>query len=1216
MTESASSRKQNLSEAKKRLLAERLKGHAGRSKAPEPIPKRPPDEPVRLSPAQHGLWLMQRMEPGSSAYHVIRCFRVDGTIDERRLTDSLRTVTRRQDLLGYRIAHDSEGPHWVIAEDADWPVLFGPTNHQDPVTWLVEAASHPFDLEKAPALRLLIAREPNSEDCWLALVAHHILFDQHALDLCCTEWESIYNGSEPSPSTTSFGDYSHWTHDHLAAGQRDRDLSFWNETLLPATPRALLPFHKQGRLSDRGLWKEAGSLPDTWSSFCQSHAVTPFSAALAAFALLVYRLTGQTDISLGAPVSLRDHPETQHLAGYCLNTIVLRLQVDPDQSVATLMKQAQQAVLAAWPHRHTPFEDVVHSLNPQRDRGSSPLFDYLIVFADAPRDRHFGAVRCRPQHLDLGQSKFDLSLFITSTADGFNLAAEARAEAFEMEDIQTTLQRYAQTARSMLNDPTQAVSRLDILLPEERALLLETWQPDPLDLSSEPMLPEQIIAQAQAHPSALAIQCGEETCSYAELRQRSACLARHLLGQGVQPGALIGLLMPRSVNAIVGLLGILRAGAAYVPLDPAYPETRNQFIIQDAGITTLLTSESLQHTLSGTQSIPIESIPITTASSAQTSRDTLPSTVAAEPCYVIYTSGSTGTPKGVPVLHRNLLSSTTARNRVYADSPSRFLMLSGLSFDSSVAGLFWTLSRGGSLILPTDDEALDPLSLSRLIDHRSVSTLLTIPGLYREILKRAGSFDTLRNVIVAGEACPADLVAEHQARFPRVPFHNEYGPTEATVWATVWEAPPSFSETSVPIGQPIPGSRLYVLDDQANLLPPGIAGTCWIGGAGIVPGYLGRNEDSTTRFVPDPFSQEGQATMYNTGDRVCWRHDGVVQFLGRTDRQIKLRGHRIEPEEIESRLQSLPGIDQACVMLSRTRSGVATEALLAALRNMDPQDAHSLIEDVEGQRSDLTRQVQGDHFQLQLNIDSSFLRTPRAAQRDWILSQALEEMGDDLAYLDGMAPNLVPGSESRLRNEYPDISEATLTDQEILEDWQTPLMKAMAAFVTETHGDVLEIGFGRGVSADFIQQGGVRSHTIIEPNPHSIDHHFANWQKGYPGQDIQLLRGRWQDVTDQLGTYDAIFFHAFPLNEQEFIQHILQSITYAEHAMPILSHYLRPGGAFTYLTTEIDSLSRRHQRLLFQHFGTITSRVVELNVPSNTQDAWWAQTMLVVKAVR
>ncbi len=333
---------------------------------------------------------------------------------------------------------------------------------------------------------------------------------------------------------------------------------------------------------------------------------------------------------------------------------------------------------------------------------------------------------------------------------------------------------------------------------------------------------------------------------------------------------------------------------------------------------------------------------------------------------------------------------------------------------------------------------------------------------------------------------------------------------------------------------------------------------------------------------------------------------------------MKVHGVRLEPGDIEAAFREVDGIRDACVVMQPLSTDMDT--LADDLAFLGEQEARALLNEAAtqgGESTQLERTVRGDGFEFTLHADAGqFVNTPRPEQRDWMLTQALAEIDSDLRHLDALAGELVPGEGSRFRDQYPDIAQATLTDQEIMEDWQVPLMEAMADFVTASNGDVLEIGFGRGVSAELIQQRGVKSHTIVELNPHSIEHHFRPWRAQWPERDIRLLEGRWQDVLDQVGEVDGIFFHAFPLNEQEFVEHILRSVTYAEHAIPELAQRLRPGGVFTYLSTEVDSLSRRHQRMLFKHFRSITTRVVELSVPENARDAWWAPRMVVVRAER
>ncbi len=468
---------------------------------------------------------------------------------------------------------------------------------------------------------------------------------------------------------------------------------------------------------------------------------------------------------------------------------------------------------------------------------------------------------------------------------------------------------------------------------------------------------------------------------------------------------------------------------------------------------------------------------------------------------------------------------------------------------------------------------------------------------------------------------------------------NEYGPTEATVWAS---AAIVSKEPRNSIGKAVGGTKLYVLNENGTLTLPGIPGELYIGGPQVAKGYLNKPELTRERFLPDPFSKGD--ILYRTGDRVCWRVEGELSFLGRVDNQVKIRGHRIEPEEIENTISQLPYIKEAAVLPVSKQNGKHLretqlqlvekqdwilfaerfgserfEAMLSEVERISVVEAETQLPENLRKEDITTSEYQKSHrendFAIKLDLlQKGFISPPRDAQRNWMIGQWMAEAADDLHHLHTLAKRFISGETTRV--EVYDEKADALHTEEIMEDWQTPVMKAMARQVTAAHGDVLEIGFGSGVSATFIQEQGVKSHTIVEMNEFIANTLFADWRKKYPQNDIQLVLGRWQDALDKLDTYDGVFFHAVPMDEEEFMKEMVGSITFAEHFFPVAAKLLKPGGVFTYMTTEIDSLSRRHQRALFKHFSSITMEVEPLIITEDTKAWWWADSMVVVKATK
>ncbi|MBC8094814.1 MAG: amino acid adenylation domain-containing protein [Akkermansiaceae bacterium] len=766
--------------------------------------------------------------------------------------------------------------------------------------------------------------------------------------------------------------------------------------------------------------------------------------------------------------------------------------------------------------------------------------------------------------------------------------------------------------------------------------------PNPNGNALPPLSVESVLqlfeARAEQSPHAIAIAFEDRELTYRELNSRANQLAHHLRKRGVQPDSIVALRVERSIEMIVGILGILKAGGAYLPVDPAYPVERQQLILEDAQTRLLLAQPHLPALPFAGESIALEARGESFALEPIT--NPAPAASAEQLAYIIYTSGSTGTPKGVLVTHGNLLHSTLARFSYYTDPVGCFLLLSSHAFDSSVAGIFWTLCQGGTLVLPHEYSQQTAFELADLIARHRVSHVLCLPSLYAVLLDQSPMLGSLRAVIVAGESCPLALVDRHYALLPGAVLFNEYGPTEATVWSTVHRCEARTGFRSVPIGRAIPGAQVHILNAQLLPVTNGLSGELYVGGPGVSRGYFNRPDLTAEKFIRDPFHPDSGARLYCTGDLARFLPDGTIEFLGRMDHQIKIRGHRIELEEIEAVLKRHPAVQDA-VVVAREKArpapinGEADDLLAHALEVMNSAEAERLLARIEASGIPETQgnakagNLSGKNgasdqhvrelpeFAIALQIKRpGFIQPPRAAQRKWMLDRALDDFQADLLQLDSLAKHLVPGAEADLNTLTVDRAQAELSEQEILEDWHLPLMKSMARAVTEKHGDVLEIGFGRGLASSFLQACEVRSHTIIECNDSVISRFYEPWRAPLAHRDIRLVRGKWQDVIESLGEFDGIFFQTYPLNEQEFTDYLSRSVVFAEHFFPIAARHLKPGGAFTYLTHEIDSLSRRHQRLIFQHFSSFTLSVERLSLPPDCKDLWWSDSMAVVKATK
>jgi amino acid adenylation domain-containing protein len=630
---------------------------------------------------------------------------------------------------------------------------------------------------------------------------------------------------------------------------------------------------------------------------------TLFMTLLAAFSTLLYRYSGQRDILVGTPIANRNRAETESLIGFFVNTLILRTRLTDQMTFRELLGQVREAALEAYAHQDLPFEKLVEELQPERTLSHSPLFQVMLDLQNAPMgDMQLQGLRLTELPFETGMAKFDLTLTVFETNETLNGLLEYNTDLFDATTVKRMTRHLERLLEAAVSNPDEQVSRLQLLTDDEQQQILFEWNDTRVENESALCTHELFEQQAERAPEAVAVILNDEQLTYRELNERTNKLAHYLRRFGVGPESLVSVCFDRSVDAVVAILGVLKTGGGYLPLASQQPPNRLSFMLADAKVKVLLTQEHVN-----------KEWPAITMESAENPRNKV---LAETSAYVIYTSGSTGKPKGVVVSHRNLVHSTFARFCYYQEPVHSFLLLSPFAFDSSVAGLFWTLCQGGMLVIPEEDWHQDPVYLAQLIARHSVTHLLALPALYELILRQAqvGQLNSLRTVIVAGESCPAELVARHAETLPQAILYNEYGPTEATVWSTVHRCDSPVGERPVPIGRPVANTQNYVLDPQLQPVPVGVTGELYIGGDGVARGYLNHPDLTAERFIPNPFSMKPGARLYKTGDLARFLADGTIEYAGRDDFQVKIRGYRIELAEIELALAQHPDVREAVVL--------------------------------------------------------------------------------------------------------------------------------------------------------------------------------------------------------------------------------------------------------------------------------------------------------------
>lgn len=1221
----------NLSDAKRLLLQRRLKRNLKPKQETKTLEKRPSDAPQLASIGQSRIWLLDRLEEGSASNNITSSFRIHSGLNPETLGTALQIVVSRHEILtsSYKLVGDelTQEPTTKAARELERFFCDTETSARKQAQ---DFGRLPIDIENGPLYRVGLFTVTETSHV-LILSVHDIAFDKWSLLVFWKEVEAIYahlTGNVPLTLETpnyQFSDFTYWQRKWFTKEKEREQANYWKNKLQDPPPPLTLPTDHPYPLSQTTVGRlEYGKIDrktaNALKGLAAENNASTFSALLLAFSILLAKYSQSNDILVSTPVANRRIKETADLIGFFLNTLVIRSRFDKNPSFLEALSDTKKTVFEALEHQDLPTDKIVELLKPKRVKGRHPLFQTMFVFQredEGTPKLNLKGCKIEPIFIETKTSKFDLSLFIAEEGDEFKTVVEYRTDLFEPATIKRFLNHYASLLKSIVASPNRTIQDLPYL-SEQEVTTIQQFENGPKLNPSEEETVLDLIARHR-NSDAIALSANGKTYSFEQFHAYTDRVATALLEKGVSMGSSVAFFIERSPEAIIALFGILKANCSYISIDIDYPRKRVDQLIEKASSNWIICSEKSARTC------PYEEGKILIIEDLHNDSEKEP--ILAKPkredyAYTIFTSGSSGEPKGVSVTHANLMASTLARLQYYETQPKRFLLIPSLSFDSSVAGVFWALSIGATMVVPSFDQIRDPELLSTLIEQEQVDSLLAVPSLVEQLLRwNTPKLSGLKNVIVAGEACSSKLVALHQSNLPGSSLYNEYGPTEATVWATVHAFTRERQEREIPIGKPIPGATVKILDPRRKRVPIGFTGEICIAGPGVTNGYDNLPELTADRF----FEDESKQKYYATGDLARWDANGDILYLGRTDEQVKINGYRIEIGEIENTLQKIEGVKDATVLAlaSHLPPDQDHRTLEELLSLTDEKTLDRAIKEVcnstnlTEENLSKTRRLRRENLEVELSFKTNnFISPPRKAQRDWLIAQAINEVADDLEHLDKIAPQFVPGKDHKLDRDLIDITNASLEKDSIMEDWQTPIMKQMAAYATDSHGDLLEIGFGLGVSASFVQEQGVKSHTIIEMNGPCIENHFTPWRAKYPNSDIRLHHARWQDALSKLGKFDGVLFHAFPMNEEEFVEYVLNSVTFAEHAFEPMAKHLRKGGVFTYLTTEIDSLSRRHQRALLKYFSEVTYRPIQLSVPNDTIDTWWAQSMIAIKATK
>ncbi|NES15974.1 MULTISPECIES: non-ribosomal peptide synthetase/MFS transporter [Micromonospora] len=922
--------------ARQALIARRLRA---RQAAPAArITPRAADAEVPLSYAQERVWFMDQLAPGEAAYHIAVPLRVRGPLDVDVLRAALAALSARHESLRTRFPADADGrPTVVVEETVDVPLTIVDAPDEAATQALVEAAAaEPFDLARGPLLRALLVRLAPADHV-LFLGQHHIVGDGWSVDVLLRDLITLYRSGELPTLPVQYGDFAVWEAGELAGPQARAHVDHWRQRLAGITPLELpLDRPRPATQTYRGDFVEftvERAVVDRLGELTRAAGGTLFMTLLAAYQVLLARHAGQDDFAVGASVAGRSAPELENVVGMFINMLPLRAELAGDPTFTELLARTKRSVLDGFEHGEVPFAKVVHELGLPRDVSRSPVFQAMFVLQNYEMGRFSEVSRSDEVSfewtpMELRATRFDFELHAVEVPDGLWGKLVFNTDLFSRDTVERMARRWTTLLAAVVAAPDTPVSRLPLLPAEERALLA-AWNDTAADFPRTQTLHGPIEERAASTPDAVALTIEGRSLTYAELNAAANRIAHRLRAAGVGAETLVGVCAERSVELVAGLLGVLKAGGAYLPLDPEYPADRLAFMVTDADAPVVLVQRHLRDVLPATaaQLLDLDDAGVW---ADQPSTDPQPAAGPEHLAYVIYTSGSTGRPKGVPNTHRGVVNRLDWMQRTYRlGADDAVLQKTPASFDVSVWEFFWPLRAGARLVLARPGGHKDAGYLRDLLVAERITTAHFVPSMLTVFLGEDGveAATALRRVICSGEELPLTSAVDFTARLPWCGLHNLYGPTEAAIDVSAWPCEPALLArvTSVPIGAPITNLRLHVLDPAGAQCPVGVAGELHIGGVGLARGYHRRPALTAERFVPDPWSEEPGSRLYRTGDLARWvagpDGSGVIEFLGRIDHQVKLRGLRIELGEIESTLREQPGVTEAAVIVREDSPG-------------------------------------------------------------------------------------------------------------------------------------------------------------------------------------------------------------------------------------------------------------------------------------------------------
>lgn len=911
-----------------KLVSSLLSNWKAKRKKPtvEKIIKQERSGKLPLSPGQRKLWFLQQLFPENPFYNYSELHTFKGNLKVDILKKSLNALYNKHEILRSSYTIENGEPVLKIKTDykieiveTDFSTLDFEKRKSSADTLINKERNSFFNFLKDELARFLLIKL-DTDHYYFLINIHHIVVDEWSMEIFRNELAQNYKALineqtiKHTPLETQYPDYASWKNSQKV---NEIQLEFWKKKLngeltnlnLPTDfKRPLTPSFKGASINST-LSKELSSKVIALSKKMQ---VTPFNLLLSVFYILLHKYTGQKDILIGTPISNREKTSLEKTIGFFNDTVVLKSTINNTSSFNDFVSQVSKNVLEAFENKDIAFDTLVQEINPERSLSINPFFQVMFLYNNAAKKPFFSEdLEFDYKVLGADASKFDITLFVTNENDILSTRLEYATDLFENKTIERIQDHFKLLLEYLVSNETVQLNSIPMQTKEEEILFFKK-NIDSLTTFNEFKSIDKIISSyANKTPNATAVSYKEKSLSYLELKEKSNIIAQEIIQKCNGSKAIIGLCVDRSLTMITGLIGILKAGCAYLPIDPDYPTERINYIIEDSKASFILTTTHLKSALTSVDSnfILLDNI------YRKDKKESLPEIKSDDNAYIIYTSGSTGKPKGVPISHGNIIRSTAGRIAYYPNNPSSFLLMSSISFDSSKAGIFWTLCTGGNLVISEKRLEQDIMSLENVILENKVSHILMLPSLYSIILENAEltNLKSLNTVIVAGEACSLDLCKLHFNALEKTNLFNEYGPTEATVWCLAHQIKKEdLNKTTIPIGKTVAGATAHILNDTMQFVPYGASGNLYIGGPNLSKGYFNRPKLTQSFFVSAPWDSD--YTIYKTGDVARYDINGDIEFLGRSDNQLKIRGFRVELSEIEKVLMQLNSIDNAIVM--------------------------------------------------------------------------------------------------------------------------------------------------------------------------------------------------------------------------------------------------------------------------------------------------------------